>query len=196
MLVVATPAGAPSVESTKPLPSTGPYKISAFHKGKSIELRRNPYFRRWSYAAQPDGYPDVIRYVKGGSSQASHRADIIAGRADVMRSFPDEATNKQLHARYSTQLHEQARFDTQYLTLNLRIPPFDKPDARRAVNYALDRRKLAEILGGEHAARPTCQILPPGFPGHVAYCPYAGAGFRAQRRDGSVTCQVSQVPQA
>jgi YVTN family beta-propeller protein len=176
-LVVATPPGAPSVETAKPLPSTGPYQIT-FIKGQSIVLRRNPHFRRWSYAAQPDGYPDVIRYVKGGSSQASHRADIIAGRADVMREFADEATNKQLHARYPSQLHEQVRFDTQYLSLNTRIPPFDNQAARRAVNYALDRRKFAEILGGPDAGRPTCQILPPGFPGYVHYCPYAtGTGL-------------------
>jgi peptide/nickel transport system substrate-binding protein len=111
VLAVATPPEAPSVESAKPLPSTGPYQIT-FIKGQSIVLRRNPHFRRWSYTAQPDGYPDVIRYVKGGSSQASHRADIIAGRADVIRESADEATNKQLHARYPSQLHEQVRFDT------------------------------------------------------------------------------------
>jgi peptide/nickel transport system substrate-binding protein len=75
-------------------------------------------------------------------------------------------------------MHPQVRFDTQYLTLNTRIPPFDKHDARRAVNYALDRRKFADILGGQDAARPTCQILPPGFPGYVHYCPYAaGTGW-------------------
>jgi ABC-type transport system substrate-binding protein len=180
-LVVATAPGAPSVESTTPLPSTGPYQIT-FVKGQSIVLRRNPYFSRWSYAAQPDGYPDVIRYVKGrsvkgGSSaeQAANRADIIAGRADVIRLFADQATNKRLHARYSNQVHDQPRFDTQYLTLNTRIPPFANQNARRAVNYAFDRTKFAEILGGRDAARPTCQVLPPGFPGHVTFCPYTGA---------------------
>ena len=32
---------------------------------------------------------------------------------------------------------------------------------------------------------PVCQILPPTFPGHVAYCPYSknpGAEWRAPRR--------------
>ena len=179
-LVVATPTGAPSGKAVKPIPSTGPYQISKFVKGQLIELQRNPYFKQWSYAAQPDGYPETIRYVKGRSvkggfsaEQAGDRADIIAGRADVMRSFiDDEATNKQLHARYGTQLHDQVRFDTQYLTLNVNIPPFNNRDARRAINYAVDRKKLAQTYGGESAAHPTCQVLPPGFPGYVAYCPY------------------------
>ncbi len=84
-LVVATPKDAPGIESTKPLAGTGPYQISEFRKGELMELRRNPYFRQWSYAAQPDGYPDVIRFVKPRSSEASGIADILAGRADVMR---------------------------------------------------------------------------------------------------------------
>ena len=176
-LVVTTAKDAPDIESTKPLAGTGPYQISTFRKGELIELRRNPYFSQWSYAAQPAGYPDVIRYVKGGSSEASGVADILAGRADVMTLFGDEATNVHLHARYSAQFHPQPWFNTQYLTLNVHLPPFDQLGTRRAVNYALDRRRFAEILGGEAAARPTCQILPPGFPGHVAYCPYAGADF-------------------
>ena len=43
------------------LPGTGPYKISRYQPGASLTLVRNPYFRQWSYAAQPAGYPDVIR---------------------------------------------------------------------------------------------------------------------------------------
>jgi YVTN family beta-propeller protein len=176
-LVVATPKDAPGVESAKPLAGTGPYQISEFRKGEMMVLRRNPYFRQWSYAAQPKGYPDVIRFVKPKSSQAPGIADILAGRADVMLVFGDEATNVYLRARYPKQFHEQVWFQTHYLTLNVHRPPFDQLGTRRAVNYAFDRRRFVEILGGEVAARPACQILPPGFPGHVFYCPYGGASF-------------------
>jgi peptide/nickel transport system substrate-binding protein len=102
-IVAATPKDAPSNESVKPLAGTGPYQISNFVKGQLIELRRNPYFRQWSYAAQPRGYPDVIRYVKPGPSEASRVADVVAGRADVMLSFSDKATNVRLRARYPRQ---------------------------------------------------------------------------------------------
>jgi peptide/nickel transport system substrate-binding protein len=59
--------------------------------------------------------------------------------------------------------------------LNTKVAPFDNPDVRRAVNEAVDRARLVEILGGPDAAIPTCQILPPGFPGYQPYCPY-GSG--------------------
>ena len=176
-IVAATPKDAPSNESAKPLAGTGPYQISNFVKGQRIELRRNRYFRQWSYAAQPRGYPDVIRSVKPGPSEASRVADVVAGRADVMFSYSDEATNVRLRARYPKQFHEQPLFQTYYLALDVHRPPFDQVGTRRAVNYAFDRRRFAEILGGDVAARPACQILPPGFPGYVSYCPYSDDSF-------------------
>jgi YVTN family beta-propeller protein len=177
-IVAATPKDAPNSQSAKPLASTGPYYIASFRKGEEMVLRRNPYFEPWSYAAQPDGYPDVIRLVKPRSSEAAGIADILAGRADVMELFAGgAATNAHLRARYPAQFHEQPVFNTQYVTLNVHVPPFNQVGPRRAVNYAFDRRRFADLLGGEVAARPTCQILPPGFPGHVDYCPYGGASF-------------------
>ena len=40
------------------------------------------------------------------------------------------------------------------------------------MNFALDRGRIVDIFGGEAAARPTCQQLPPNFPGYKPYCPY------------------------
>jgi peptide/nickel transport system substrate-binding protein len=50
--------------------------------------------------------------------------------------------------------------------------PFDNLQARQGVNYATDHNALVKIYGGPKLASPTCQILPPNFPGYVAYCPY------------------------
>jgi hypothetical protein len=41
---------------------------------------------------------------------------------------------------------------------------------RRAINFAIDRSKIASLLGGNY--QPTCQLLPPYFPGYRRYCPY------------------------
>jgi peptide/nickel transport system substrate-binding protein len=52
------------------------------------------------------------------------------------------------------------------------LAPFDNVKARQAFNYALDRKALVNLFGGPVLASPVCQVLPPGFPGHVDYCPY------------------------
>jgi peptide/nickel transport system substrate-binding protein len=81
----------------------------------------------------------------------------------------------QLELHYASQVHADSVGQIQYMFLNTRVAPFDNPDVRRAVNEAVDRARLVEILGGPDAAIPTCQILPPGFPGYQPYCPY-GSG--------------------
>jgi peptide/nickel transport system substrate-binding protein len=56
--------------------------------------------------------------------------------------------------------------------LSNRVPPFDNVDARRAVNFAVDRSAAVAAKGGEQVAHATCQLLPGSFPGHRDYCPY------------------------
>jgi peptide/nickel transport system substrate-binding protein len=51
-------------------------------------------------------------------------------------------------------------------------PPFDDERVRQAVNYAIDRDHVVELLGGPTIQRPTCQILPPNYQGYDPYCPY------------------------
>jgi peptide/nickel transport system substrate-binding protein len=70
------------------------------------------------------------------------------------------------------------------LVLNTRVWPFDVLAARQALNYAIDRATLIQMIGGPLTAQPTCQILPPALPGYQPYCPYtinpgSGGGWTA-----------------
>jgi ABC-type transport system substrate-binding protein len=65
------------------LPGTGPYMISQYQPNSSLTLVRNPHFRQWSYAAQPAGYPNVIRIEQMADPRAQQSA-VAAGRADLV----------------------------------------------------------------------------------------------------------------
>jgi peptide/nickel transport system substrate-binding protein len=56
--------------------------------------------------------------------------------------------------------------------MNTTIPPFNKEQAREAVNYAVDSTALQRIFSGR--LTPTCTFIPPGTIGHDdSYkCPY------------------------
>jgi len=185
------------------LPGTGPYMISQyvpnspsalvalvqnprFHERymvpdygptPSLTLVRNPYFRQWSYAAQPAGYPNVIRLVYM-ADPGQEQSAVAAGRADLVNISDEGLPYGPLDIRYPARLHSGLKLQTEYLFLNTRRPPFSSLKARQAINYAIDRGRIIRLLhfGVPGQATPTCQILPAGFPSYQRYCPYtAGA---------------------
>ena len=177
---VAVPARTPARDlGASPLPATGPYRIAAFNrKSNSIRLVRNPAFREWSVDAQPDGYPDSISISwRFGFESAGALRAVQRGAADIASGEGPPASKEALDAlaiRSPSQLRLNATLSTQGYFLNTRVPPFDDARVRRAVNIAFDREAFARTLG--RAFAPTCQILPPNFPGYRAACPYAPGG--------------------
>ena len=61
---------------------------------------------------------------------------------------------------------------THYVGLDLRTEPFDDERVRQALNYAIDREEIVDLLGAATSWRPTWQIFPPNFPGYEPFCPY------------------------
>jgi YVTN family beta-propeller protein len=176
-LVFAAPAppGAPdhAIDRAPFLPGTGPYMISQYRPDSSLTLVRNPRFRQWSYAAQPAGYPDVIRFEQMTDPRQQQSA-VAAGRADLVDIGANGQPYRPLAIRYPTRIHSGLKLFTTYLFLNTRQPPFTSLKARQALNYAIDRARISQLLGGfgPPEAAPTCQILPAGFPSYQPYCPY------------------------
>ncbi len=152
----------------RPLPATGPYQIASFTPNRSVRLVRNPRFREWSRAAQPAGFPDEI-VVKIVADQKTAVALVQQGKADLTSGTPEQPFR--VPPTFRPQLHTYPTTATFYLAVNPNKPPFDDIRARQALNYALDRNRVVQLVG-EETARPTCQVLPPNFPGYRRYCPY------------------------
>ena len=171
------PGTAMTALNTKPYPGTGPYRIAAA-SARGIRLLRNRFFHEWSHAAQPAGNPDEIAWRFGLSPAQQVRA-IRAGRADwSYDNVPVDALTR-LRRDRPGDLHASVEPETDFVKIDTREHPFDDVRVRRALNFALDRRRVVALYGD--AARPTCQVLPPGVPGFRPYCPYPHDLARARR---------------
>jgi peptide/nickel transport system substrate-binding protein len=170
------PASTPDTNVNIPPAGTGPYKWVEYAPNKEIRLVRNPFFHVWSADAQPAGKPDVI-LQKFGLSVESEVTAVENNQADwIFDPVPADRLNE-LGTKYAKQVYISPLTAVWYFAFNTRVPPFDNLKARQGVNYATDRNALVKVYGGPKLAAPTCQILPPSFPGYVAYCPYtANAG--------------------
>lgn len=169
---VILPADSPTQDvGSAPLPGTGAYMISAYDPNKGMTMSRNPNFKVWSEEAQPDGYPDVIQYDFGLTDEAEVTA-VQNGEADWMYDQPPTDRLGEIGTQYKDQVFLTPLTAWWYAPMNTNLAPFDNEKARQAVNFAIDRNALVNLFGGPVLASPVCQVLPPGFPGHVDYCPY------------------------
>ena len=164
------PASVPAHDAgTAAVPATGPYMITRDVPGREVDFGRNPEFRQWSAAAQPDGFPDRMVW-RFGLTPGQEVAAIEAGHADWMIDPPPDVAS--LVTRYDRQVHINPLPGIAYLAFNVTVPPFNDLQVRQAVSLAADRNQAVTALGGPGAAQPTCQILPPGVPGYQPYCPF------------------------
>ena len=117
----------------------------------------------------------MIRFEQ--MADRKQQSAVAAGRADLVDITWNDLPYGDLAVRYPTRLLPGVKVFTTGLFLNTRQPPFTNLKARQAINYAIDRGRVIQILQhGPGQAAATCQILPTDFPSYQRYCPYtAGA---------------------
>jgi len=169
---VAVPGSTPPHDmGNNPVPGTGPYMWKTYNPNKVAVMVRNPYFHEWSAAAQPNGNPSRIQF-NFGLTVEDEVTQIENGQADWMADAPPADRLDEIGTKYASQAHVNAQTAMYYMALNVNIPPFDNLKARQAINYAVQRGTYVKIFGGPSLAQPSCQVLPPNFPGYKPYCPY------------------------
>ena len=157
------------------LVGTGPYTWASYSPARQLVLERNPFFKAWAPAAQPDGYVDRIVQHFGLGAEAAV-TQVERGQADWVADDLPADRLAELASRFSSQVHVNQLPAVWYFALNVNIKPFNQLKARQAVNLAIDRNELVKLYGGAQLAAPTCQVLPPGFPGYSPYCPWTKDG--------------------
>jgi peptide/nickel transport system substrate-binding protein len=166
------PASTPDKDQgDTPVPGTGAYMFSSYNPNSALIMKRNPYFKVWSAAAQPQGYPNEIEMTFGLPVESEVTA-VENGQADwVFDPIPADRLGE-ISTKYASQVHVHTLTADWYAPMNVNIAPFNNLKARQAVNYALNKFSLVKLYGGSELAVPTCTILPPSFPGYLKYCDY------------------------
>ncbi len=159
---------------------TGAYKMAEWTLGQRVVFERNPDYYQ-------EGLPklDKITFEIGQEPLVAllrlerGEVDILGDGippAKFLEVMGDPALKKNVIK--GGQLH------TGYVTMNVKIKPFDNKLVRQAVNHAINKDRIIKIINGR--AVPANQPLPPAMPGYdkdykgYAYDPAKAKALLAQ----------------
>jgi ABC-type transport system substrate-binding protein/tRNA A-37 threonylcarbamoyl transferase component Bud32 len=183
------PTREPAVPSglTGPIPSLGPYYVASLQDTRTVLLRNPNYRGRRPRKVERIVYTQGVRTPIAVGQVAAGDVDYLPGDFDPNSMLaPGGALSRRYGPTSSAARHGDQRYFLEpqpgldEIVFNTRRPLFREGALRRAVNYALDRPKLAAV-GDEP---PSDEYVPPGVPGssgHHAY-PIDGPDRRAARR--------------
>jgi ABC-type transport system substrate-binding protein len=160
----AVPRSTPPTEMSAPIPSAGPYYVSAQTPNVSMTLTRNPNYG----GTRPHAYSQIVYTL--GVPQAVTETQIENDQADYAADGLPVADYAAINDRYGPgsphqQFFVNPQLGIQYIALNTSRPMMSHVRLRKAVNYAIDRPAL-DALSGAFGLTSTDQILPPGMPGY------------------------------
>jgi peptide/nickel transport system substrate-binding protein len=167
------PTGSPmKTVQTDPLPpGVGPYIVKNIVPNRSYDVLRNPKWTDNTIPGVPAGHVDV--HVKIATNTQTEAEQVLNNSADIF-DWGDQippSLMPQVQSQASDRFKKQATLSTFYFFMNTQSKPFSSLKARQAVIYALDRRALARLNGGNFV--PTCWFIPKGLVGHPnSPCPY------------------------
>lgn len=174
--------------ATDPL-GTGPYTVDRFDEGTAITFRA-----RGDYWGEP-GRDAQIRYFSDATSAVNA---LRAGDVDVVwamqapqlvRSLPDDV-----------QVEVGTTNGEVLLSMNNNAAPFDDPDVRRAVAYAIDRNALNQVVYDGLATDTGGAPVPPTDPWFTGKDYYPFDPDEARRllagRTPELTITVPSLPYA
>jgi peptide/nickel transport system substrate-binding protein len=161
LFAAPVPAGtSPEDQSTRDLPSSGPYHIVDYTPNQDFTLVRNRYFKptRWTPRPGPDRIH--VRLIGDGAAAAQQ---VISGRADYSNTALPPDRIGAISRQYKNRLKLYAGANTYYFWMNTRSPVFRRLKARQAVNYAINRPAMIRAVWGG-LGRATQNVLPPNYP--------------------------------
>ncbi|EEW23769.1 ABC transporter substrate-binding protein [Rhodobacter ferrooxidans] len=145
---------------------TGAFKMTEWTLGQRLVFARNPDYWR---AGEP--YLDGVTFEFGQEPVVS-LLRLQNGEIDIPGDGipPAKFTEVMDDPAQKAMVVQGDVLHTGYITMNVTAAPFDKVEVRRAVNMAINKTRIVQVINNR--AAPATQPLPPAMPGYTA--DYAG----------------------
>lgn len=163
--------------------ASGPYKIAEHTPDVKLHMVRN---ESWKSDSDPlrKAYVDEIEMTMGVEGDAAMQ-QLQAGSADVLFDIqPSPANIQQLVAandeKFTTM--ENGGID-QFMWINTKTSnnggALQKLEVRQALQYAIDKPAVQQVMGGEQIATVTNGIFGPGINGYKPFAPFGDESGKA-----------------
>jgi peptide/nickel transport system substrate-binding protein/oligopeptide transport system substrate-binding protein len=139
---------------------TGPFILKEWVSGQRLVFERNPdYF----FEGRP--FLDKVTIEVGVEPDVA-LLRLEKGEIQLMGDPPPGADWERISSdpAWKDRIEVEATVNTTYIAINTGMPPFDNVKVRQALNYAIDKQRIVQLLNGR--ATVANQILPPLMPGY------------------------------
>lgn len=130
-------AGTPELFNQQPV-ATGPFKFVAYQKDAVIRYVRND-----EYWKEPAAIENLIFAITPDASVRFQK--LKAGECQVM-PYPNPADLEAMRADPNINVVSREGLNVGYLGYNTKMPPFDKPEVRKALNMAMNKQAIIDAV--------------------------------------------------
>ena len=139
---------------------TGAFKMKEWKLGQHVVYERNPDYYK-------TGLPRLDKIVfEVGQEPTVALLRLQRGEVDILGDGIPPARFLQVKndPKNADLIIEGGQLHTGYVSMNVRIKPFDNKKVRQAVNMAINKERICKIINNR--AVPANQPLPPAMPGY------------------------------
>mgnify|MGYP001812920333 FL=1 len=139
---------------------TGAFKMKEWKLGQNVVYERNPDYYK-------TGLPRLDKIVfEVGQEPTVALLRLQRGEVDILGDGIPPARFLQVKndPQNADLIIEGGQLHTGYVSMNVRIKPFDNKKVRQAVNMAINKERICKIINNR--AVPANQPLPPAMPGY------------------------------
>ncbi|MRX52154.1 ABC transporter substrate-binding protein [Paracoccus sp. S-4012] len=140
---------------------TGAFRLADWTLGQRLVFEKNP-----DYWIEGVPYLDQIT-IEVGQEPTVALLRLQNGEVDIPGDGipPAQFTQVMADPAQAERVVQGGQLHTGYVTMNVTQPPFDSLQVRQAVNMAINKDRIVQIINGR--AVPANQPLPPSMPGYA-----------------------------